>query len=159
MDEFLGSIENKYGGNDKPLNYYLVRSTKDKMDKLCELIKNNSYQKNFDIFVSFRDSVMHLNVVTCLQNSLHYFNKFNNLTYFGLYNVLIQNIIQNKLNVELKQNTIDFDKIFRTQNGEYYSKSFLRKIIVPFAYNFARYKMLSDENVFNKYINIGQESK
>ena len=103
---------------------------------------------------SFRNIVQHLNAVSNLSNYLKDFKGQNNKmnSYFELYQYIIQRTFFDAYkkalgDIELK----DFIKRWQEQviNSGIYCKDLLHVITMPFAYNMARYKNLSIEDIFN----------
>ena len=116
---------------DKQL-HYPIRFSKIISQNIEKASKNNIS------FYDFRNNVEHLNVV---KNMHLYFEDVKEVkSYYGLYCYVLQRLLFDKVNnEEYKKNVLE--------KGTY-SKDLMWQFNLPFAYNLARYKNLSDEGLF-----------
>lgn len=104
----------------------------------------NALNGKKDLFLAYRNSVCHLNIVTSAHLYLDNFTKME--SYYGLYEFLLQKYL-------IKENDIKGYEAY----SKSYSKDFSKYLNVPFAYNLARYKNLTIEDLFNDKYNENKE--
>ncbi len=105
---------------------------------------------------AYRNMISHHNVVANIDKSIGDFLKNNNKpmsSYFELYQYLIQREVLNNENINETDTFIKAKEYILSKNT--YSKDLLHILNMPFAYNQARYKNLTIEQLFyDKYSNI-----
>ena len=138
--------------------YHQVFANLDKIKQLdladYQAILSDQPQKGLkNLFKEYRSQVMHYNVVDYLLNrDFHFPKKFEYRNYFRIYQWLMQCSL---LNMEQSGEINTFTNLlakYRADLDKYqrYSKKFVYQINLLFAYNYARYKDLSDERIFNR---------
>lgn len=122
---------------------------------------NEFKQNHIDFAVtSYRNNVEHLNVVHCMTK---YFSEVKDVkSYYGVYCYIMQRmlcdelIIKNQDKPDVRQTFEEYNRLLKDHGT--YSKNLMWLLNFPFAYNLARYKNLSNEDLFNAK-NNDQKSK
>ena len=138
--------------------YHQVFANLDKIKQLdladYQAILSDQPQKGLkNLFKEYRNQVMHYNVVDYLLNRDFYFPKeFEYRNYFRIYQWLLQNSL---LDMEQLGEINTFTKVLSVHRAnltkyQCYSKDLTYQLNLLFAYNYARYKDLSDEHIFNR---------
>lgn len=116
------------------------------------LLKYDLKQDNLFIGKCYRDAISHFNFVNMAPS---YINRIKSVSsFFDLYNFTVQNWYLEKAkeqNIDdgyVEQLRVNLEKYGKTQ------KDFLKIINVPFAYNLARYKNLTIEDLFYDRYNL-----
>ncbi len=102
------------------------------------------------IFEKVRNNVMHLSVIDKVFLHLEKYNSKNS-SYFSLYNFVLQCLVCDGIE-ELSY----CEKNFLSKGN--YSKDMIQILNMPFAYNLARYKSLTNEKIFSKVQKFGNNS-
>lgn len=123
-------------------------------------IQQNLGEYSNTLFIEYRNKIAHLSVINLGHKYINGVEKI--YSYFGLYHYIMQRIlrdsrekIKNYEGSDVENNTIN--KCFNDlEKFNYFSKDLINILNLPFAYNIARYKNLSIEDLFNsqdeKYI-------
>ena len=117
-------------------------------------IHSTKKQENLsNLFKKYRDQVMHYNVVDYLLNrDFHFPKEFEYRNYFRIYQWLLQCSLLDMEQAEQINTFTDLLAKHRADLNDHqrYSKKFVFQLNLPFAYNYTRYKDLSDERIFNR---------
>lgn len=138
--------------------YHQVFANLDKIKQLdladYQAILSDQPQKGLkNLFKEYRNQVMHYNVVDYLLNrDFHFPDQFEYRNYFRIYQWLLQNSL---LDMEQSGEINTFTKVLSVHRAnltkyQCYSKDLTYQLNLLFAYNYARYKDLSDEHIFNR---------
>ena len=135
---------------DSPrLHYSSCRYLNDIVSKNYNKVIENKLEPVIHIF---RNKVVHLNVVT---NMHKYISEANIISFYGLYCYSLQRLlieefeqVENKSGEATKFMNETKEKLLATKT---FDKDFMWLLNVPFAYNLARYKNLSNEYIFYDY--------
>lgn len=100
-----------------------------------------------DVFEKVRNNVMHLSVIDKFLSLLGKYNSKNS-SYFSLYNFVLQSLV-----CDVVEELSYCKKNFLSKGN--YSKDVIQVLNMPFAYNLARYKALTNEKIFDKVQKFG----
>lgn len=115
-------------------------------ERVKRYLKNNFECSDKKALKTFRNSVLHLNVI---RNADEYISSIKYVhSYFALYHYLLQSYIADKI----KDPSTEKLKLYLKQVETYhtYCKDFVKALNVPFAYNLPRYKNLSIDELFDR---------
>lgn len=162
------TLEKTRDKNGKPINVVIYSAILNDMLEKDNYLKKTKYrhiQQNLGeysntLFIEYRNKIAHLSVINLGHKYINGVEKI--YSYFGLYHYIMQRIlrdsrekIKNYEGSDVENNTIN--KCFNDlEKFNYFSKDLINILNLPFAYNIARYKNLSIEDLFNsqdeKYI-------
>lgn len=138
---------------------------KNKKSQIFKKIIENLIQK-FDKFMeqkglikSIRNSVIHFDIFKAINVYITQYNSPDpkKITYFNIYQYLFQSNwnkwTENKLHEEINKSFIP-----NNNNNSLYCKKQLKVMNLPFAYCIARYKQLTNEQIFNKLQKFGKDN-
>ncbi len=114
-------------------SYHYVKNNVAELEALDALVS-----KGYSTALVFRNKVMHLNVINDVEKYVDNKTKFK--SYYGLYCYALQGTLFNGA-------VPSYEQLLK-QNSSYVRDA-MWVINAPFAYNLARYKSLSVENIFN----------
>ena len=114
-------------------SYHYVKNNVAELEAL-----DASVSKGYSTALVFRNKVMHLNVINDVEKYVDNKTKFK--SYYGLYCYALQGTLFNGA-------VPSYEQLLK-QNSSYVRDA-MWVINAPFAYNLARYKSLSVENIFN----------
>ena len=100
-----------------------------------------------DVFEKVRNNVMHLAVIDKFLSLLDKYNSKNS-SYFSLYNFVLQSLV-----CDVVEELSYCKKNFLSKGN--YSKDVIQVLNMPFAYNLARFKALTNEKIFDKVQKFG----
>lgn len=136
-------------------SYYAVKSNYDRATKL----KVTRGRREIDFIVGYRNNIEHLSVPAKLSECLE---DINNITsYYSIFVYCLQRLLikeqlrYSQYEDSLKESVVEWDNETRC-NGTY-SKPMLWVMNAPFAYNLARYKNLSIEDLYYRYFGIKED--
>ncbi len=131
----LRDLDQKEKANIKAMHY----QKRDFLNMRNNLEEYNKLEGD-EIFKSFRNNIAHLNVINNVDKYIE--DNPNVDSYFGLYCYVAQRMLceSNKQLAEYEKNIVA---------NHTYSKDLMWIVNFPFAYNFARYKKLSNEYIYN----------
>lgn len=161
----LEKTRDKNGNPKKVVIYSAILNDMLEKDNYLKKTKYRHIQQNLGeysntLFIEYRNKIAHLSVINLGHKYINGVEKI--YSYFGLYHYIMQRIlrdsretIKNYEGSDVENDTInkcfnDLDKF------NYFSKDLINILNLPFAYNIARYRNLSIEDLFNsqdeKYI-------
>ncbi len=101
-------------------------------------------EKNKKAYIQFRNIVAHLNVIKGIEKYLKEVKGCS--SYYAFYCFILQNQVLHRV-----ENSDFYTKYYnKLDKYGYYQKDLMKYLCMPFAYNLARFKNLSIENLYNK---------